>query len=66
MTLEIPLKEKMETSTKVVVTFTAVAQSTLQITEMLAKFAGREGGTSSLLGERVNKTWQRCKTFNTT
>lgn len=54
ITLKITLKGKMETSTKVVVTFLfwiAAAQSAMQIMEVLAQFSGGEGGTSSLLGE---------------
>lgn len=54
ITLKITLKAKMETPTKVVVTFLvwiAAAKSTMQIMEVLAQFAGGEGGTSSLLGK---------------
>jgi len=52
--LKITLKAKMETPTKVVVTFPfwiAGTKSTIQPTEVLAQFACWEGGTSPLLGE---------------
>lgn len=66
-TLKTILKAKMETLAKVAVTFPvwiAVAPSMMQVRQVLAHFAGGEGGTSSLLGEWVNK--RGYKPLNTT